>query len=43
MTPPVWVLLITCHSPGSMPSANTAELLKGHAPAIPKAADAASR
>jgi hypothetical protein len=35
ITPPVWVLLITCHRPGSIPSANPGEPPKAHARANP--------
>jgi hypothetical protein len=37
ITPPVCVLLITCHSPGSIPSANTVEPPKAHATRSPHA------
>src|SRR5438067_2935827 len=37
ITPPVWVLLITRHKPGSIPSANAVELPKAHAVTKPHA------
>jgi hypothetical protein len=43
ITPPVWVLLITCHSPGSIPSANTGKLPRTQAATSPHAACEASR
>jgi hypothetical protein len=43
ITPPVWVLLITCHRPGSIPSAKPVEPPKAHARAIPHAVCAANR
>src|SRR5215469_10347954 len=43
ITPPVWGLLITSHGPGSIPSANTVEPPKAHAPTSPRAACAAIR
>jgi hypothetical protein len=43
ITPPVWVLLMTCHRPGSMPSPNAAEIIKAQELASPNVADAADR
>jgi len=43
ITPPVWVLLITCHRPGSIPSAKTVEPPKAHAVTSPHAVCEASR
>jgi hypothetical protein len=43
ITPPVWVLLITCHRPGSIPSANPVEPPKAHARANPHAVREANR
>src|SRR5262252_1862134 len=37
ITPPVWVLLITCHRPGSIPSANPVEPPQAHARTSPHA------
>src|SRR5215468_8892921 len=42
ITPPVWVLLVICHRPGSIPSANPVEPPKPYAMRRPHAARRAS-